>query len=104
MSVESPSLVERLKEGLEKAKKPFAYILVLLAIIVEALPDEFFPGASAVPARIATLLVLSLILMEILFDIHETIVKKSSKLVRIKSNDLYARIARIVKDDKQPSI
>ncbi|PCI65987.1 MAG: hypothetical protein COB26_11900 [Piscirickettsiaceae bacterium] len=104
MSTENPSLLERLKEGLEKAKKPFAYILVFIAVIIEALPDELLPASSGTSARVATLLVLSFILMEILFEIHETLVKKSSKLIRIKSNDLFSRIARIVKDEKHPTI
>jgi len=104
MSTENPSLLDRLKEGLEKAKKPFAYILVFIAVIIEALPDELLPTSAGSSARVATLLALSFILMEILFEIHETIVKKSSKLNRIKSNDLFARIARIVKDEKSPKI
>ena len=104
MSTETPNLLERLKEGLVKAKKPFAYILVFIAVIIEAIPSELLPASSGSTARVATLLALSFILMEILFEIHETIVKKSSKLVRIKSNDLFSRIARIVRNEKHPTI
>ena len=104
MSTDNPSLLERLKEGLEKAKKPFAYILVFIAVIIEALPEELLPPSAGSSARVATLLALSFILMEILFGIHETIVKKSTKLIRIKSNDLFTRIARIVKYEKNHTV
>ena len=104
MNADNPSFLDRLKEGLEKAKKPLAYILVLIVVIVEALPNEILPGIAGGSAKIGLLLVLASILMGILFEIHETLVKRNSKLTVIKSNDLYSRIARIIKDSKNPKI
>jgi len=86
------SLVDRLKDGYEEAKKPLAYFLVLTSVLLETLPSQFIPEQSRTYVYATLLIALALILLEVLFKIYEKSVKNESKFGLIDSNDLHSKI------------
>lgn len=104
MAAEKISLIQRLIEGYEKAKKPIAYIVMLVAVVMEVLPEELWPQSIRGMAQTGVLLVLALILMEILFEIYEKVVKERSRVNIINSNELFSKISNIVKNEKNVEI
>jgi len=100
MVAHKDSLIQRLIEGYEKAKKPIAYIVMIVAVMVEALPEEFLPESIRGVTQTGVLLMLALILMEILFEIYEKVVKQRSRVNIVNSNEVFARIYNIIKNEK----
>jgi len=98
------SLVDRLKDGYEEAKKPLAYFLVLTSVLLETLPSQFIPEQSRTYVYATLLIALALILLEVLFKIYEKSVKNESKFGLIDSNDLHSKILDIVNDEEKVSI
>jgi len=98
------TMVERLIEGYEKAKKPIAYSVMIIAVFLGALPSEIIPPQFKDITFTSVLLILSLILMEILFELYEKIVKDKSRINQINSNELYDEIQGIVGNEKKVSI
>ncbi len=98
------NLIERLIEGYEKAKKPIAYAVMILAVLLGSLPTELIPEKLKGVTYATILMILALILMEILFELYEKVVKENKKLNQINSNELYAEILGIVGNEKKVSI
>ncbi len=98
------NLIERLIEGYEKAKKPIAYAVMILAVLLGSLPAELIPEKLKGVTYATILMILALILMEILFELYEKVVKENKKLNQINSNELYAEISGIVGNEKKVSI
>ena len=96
-------MIERLIEGYEEAKKPIAYIIMMAAVIFTTIPIDVLPDKLKY-APMAVLLVLALIILEILFEIYEKVVKGTRKMNQINSNDLYNEIQGIVGNEKKVSI
>ena len=104
MANQKESLIQRLIEGYEKAKKPIAYIIMILAVTVEALPEELLPESVRGITQTGVLLMLALILMEILFEIYEKVVKERSRVNIVNSNEIFTKIYNIVKNEKKVKI
>ena len=77
---------------------------MLLAVLIEALPDEFIPESIRGVSKTGILLVLAVILMEVLFEIYEKVVKARSRVNIINSNELFAQIHNIIKHEKKVHI
>jgi len=104
MKESNKSLVDRLKDGYEEAKKPLAYFLVLTSVLLETLPSELIPEQSRPFVYASLLTALALILLEVLFKIYEKSVKNESKFALLEANELYSKILDIVNDEKKVSI
>jgi hypothetical protein len=104
MNTEEKTLVERLREGYEKAKKPLAFILAFTAIALTTLPEEVLPPRLGQGANTAALLALALILMEILFEVYEKVVLEPTGVNVINSNDPYREVRKIVENERKVSI
>ena len=98
------SLIERLQEGYEVAKKPIAYIMMFIAVLLESLPSELIPNEVEGVAYSTVLVMLGLILLQVLFEIYEKVVHGRKELNIIDSNELYSKILDIVVDEKKVSI
>lgn len=83
------SLIERLREGYERAKKPIAFLTMLVVVLLQSLPGELLPGNAKDVAGTGALVALALIMMEMLFEIYEKTVKSAQRVNLINSNDLY---------------
>lgn len=101
---EDKSLIERLIEGYAKAKKPIAYIMMILAVLATTLPDGLLPEKVEAIGYTSILLALALILMEVLFDLYEHVVTENREVNIINSNELYSEIAGIVGNQKKINI
>jgi len=74
--------------------------IIFIALLVDVLPGELFPGNSIESIQIGLIFALSLIILEVVFDIYER-VKDSNKRIRIiKSNNLLENINRLVENDR----
>lgn len=104
MVMKKPSFIDRLKEGFEIAQKPIAFIVMLTALMLDSLPSSFLPPSTRAFAYLGVLLVLALILMKILFEIYEKVVKDEKKLDTIESGELYASILNIVSNERSVTI
>ncbi len=104
MAPEKKSLVDRLIEGYERAKKPIAYAVMILAVLLGTLPSELLPEKVQAISYPAVLLILALILMEILFELYERIVRERKELNLINSNQLYSEILQIVANERKVNI
>lgn len=104
MTMKKPTLVQRLIEGYEVAKKPIAYIMMLIAVLLESLPTVLLPASTRDITYSAVLVVLALILMQILFEVYERVVKDQKKLNIIESNELYSKILDIVSNERKVTI
>lgn len=104
MPPKKPTLVERLIEGYEIAKKPIAYIVMLVALLLQSVPADLLPERVRDVSYTAVLLVLALILLQILFEIYEKVVRGERQLNMIDSNELYSSILAIVSNERRVSI
>lgn len=104
MPIQKPSFLERLKEGYEIAKKPIAYIIMFVALLLQSLPSELMPEPVHDITYTVMILVLALILMQILFVIYENSIKGKKKLNIIGASELYNSILAIVLKEKNVSI
>lgn len=104
MSDNEPTLIHRLMEGYEAAKKPLAYIFIFVAVLLESLPQEMLPEGARSISYTGVLLVLALILLQVLFDIYERVMEGRKEINIIKSNDLYASIHDIASKEKYVNI
>ncbi|MFQ5903956.1 MAG: hypothetical protein ACE5JO_09720, partial [Candidatus Binatia bacterium] len=104
MAPEKKSLIDRLIEGYERAKKPIAYAVMILGVLLGTLPSELLPQQLRSITYTAVLLVLALILMEILFELYERIVTERKEVNLINSNQLYSEILGIVANERKVNI
>ena len=104
MEKDHPSFIERLKQGWEKAKKPLAFLIMIFAAVLSSPLQELLPESVSKYALSGTVLALSLILMEMAFQIYEEVLKEDATLNIINSNELYGKISNIVKNEKSISI
>ena len=89
------SLVDRLKQAYEKGKKPFAYIIIFAVFILEVLSNIAIVDNDIAGKIEQTLLVtLSIMMLEVLFQIYEKVVAKKTSLKRIGPNALYDEFYR----------
>ncbi len=98
------TLIERLREGYERAKKPIAYLTMLVVVLVQSLPASLLPADVREAAGAGALIALALILLEMLFEIYEKTVKAPRGVNLINSNDLYREIREIVADEREVTI
>lgn len=104
MAPNKPTLIQRLIEGYEVAKKPIAYVIMLIALLLQSLPSDLMPTSIQKTSYTAVLVVLALILMQVLFEIYEKVVKSQKELNIIDSNELYSKILDIVSNERRVSI
>ncbi|MEM9353831.1 MAG: hypothetical protein AAGA92_12520 [Planctomycetota bacterium] len=104
MGIDKKSLLARVIEGYERAKKPLAYSVMTLAVVLGAFPPNVLPEGARTVTYTAVLLILSLILLEVLFEIYERVVTEEKQLNLIDSNDLYSEILGIVSDKRTVNI
>ena len=104
MKPKNKSMVERLRDGYEAAKKPIAYIMMLTAVLLESLPSELIPKEVEHVVYSTVLIVLALVLLQVLFEIYEKVAQEPRKLNIIDSNELYSNIQDIVAEEKNVSI
>lgn len=98
------SFLERLKDAYENMKKELAMAIIFVALLVDVLPGELFPGNSIESIQIGLIFTLSLIILEVVFDIYAR-VKESNKCIKIiKSNDLLENINRLVESERSVEI
>lgn len=98
------TLIDRLREGYERAKKPIAYLTMLVVVLLQSLPADLLPGRVRETAGTGALIALALILLEMLFEIYEKTVNAPRGVNLINSNDLYRDIREIVADEREVSI
>jgi hypothetical protein len=98
------SLIDRLREGYERAKKPIAYLTMLVVVLLQSLPGSLIPADLRDTAGAGALIALGLILMEMLFEIYEKTVKAPRGVNLINSNDLYREVREIVADEREVTI
>lgn len=98
------TFLERLQEGYEAAKKPIAYIIMLVALGLQSLPPDLLPDGLQQITYTAMILVLALILMEMLFTIYEKVTEEKATLNMIEASELYKSILTIVMNEKNVSI
>ncbi|PHQ58839.1 MAG: hypothetical protein COC08_09620 [Maribacter sp.] len=104
MPAPKKTFLERLKEGYEVAKKPIAYIIMFVALLLQTLPTDLMPKSVQGHTYMVMLLILALILMEILFTIYENSIKDKAKLNIIEAGELYDSILAIVLKEKNVTI
>ncbi|TKV66976.1 hypothetical protein FDP08_02175 [Marinobacter panjinensis] len=98
------TLTDRLIEGYEVAKKPIAYIVMLAALLLHSLPPDLLPANVAELSYSVLLVVLALILMQIMFEIYEKVVKSQKQMNIIYSNELHTKISEIVSNERVVTI
>lgn len=101
---EPTGLIQRLIEGYERAKKPIAYIVMIVAVALGTIPSDLLPRSISTIAYSTVALILALILMEILFEIYEKVVKEKKQINQINSTSLYSEISKIVNNEKYINI
>ncbi len=101
---EKKTFFQRLQEGYEAAKKPIAYIIMFVAILLQSLPTELMPEQVQDITITVMILALALILMEMLFTIYEKSIEDKATLNIIEAGDLYNSILAIVLNEKTVSI
>lgn len=100
MKTEKKSLLDLLQDGYEAAKKPIAYIMMLLAVLLGSLPSEILPDSIQEITYSSVLLILALMLLQILFEIYEKVMEEE-KVLNIKEHDqLYSEIRKIIFNSK----
>lgn len=104
MNTNKMTMIERLIEGYERAKKPIAYTVMVLVVLLGSLPSDLLSSNIREISFSAVLLVMALILMGILFELYEATVKENRHINQINSNDLYEKILGIVSNEKKVSI
>lgn len=104
MTSRKKSLIDRLREGYERAKKPIAYLTMLVVVLVQSLPATLLPETVQEVTSTGALIALALIVLEMLFEIYEKTVKAPRGLNVINSNDLYREIREIVADEREVTI
>jgi len=98
------TFVERLKDGYGAAKKPIAYIIMFVAILLQSLPSDLMPKQIQDITYSVMILVLALIIMEMMFTIYEKVTEEKATLNIIESGDLFNSIQAIVLKEKSVSI
>jgi len=98
------SFLERLKDAYENMKKELAMTIVFVALLVDVLPSELFPGNSIESIQIGLIFTLSLIILEVVFDIYARVKDSNKRIKIIKSNDLLENIHRLVDTDRSVEI
>lgn len=99
------TFMERLKQAYEKGKKPFAYIIIFVIFTLEVLSNLAIIDADLASKIEQTLVVaLSIMMLEILFQIYEKVVAKKTSLKRIGPNALYDEILPLIKNSKNVDI
>ena len=98
------TFLERLQDGYEAAKKPIAYLIMLVALGLQSLPPDLLPKGVQQVTYTAMVLVLALILMEMLFTIYEKVTEEKATLNIIEASELYKSILAIVLNEKNVSI
>ncbi|MBL4566718.1 MAG: hypothetical protein JKY85_01580 [Porticoccus sp.] len=104
MENDNPSFVERLRQGWQKAKKPMAFLIMIFAAVLSSPLQALLPESISEYALAGTILALSLILVEMIFQIYEEVLKDDAKLNIISSNELYGKISNIIRNEKSISI
>ena len=104
MPARKKSLIDRLREGYERAKKPIAYLTMLVVVLVQSLPASLLPKNVQEVTSTGALIALALIVLEMLFEIYEKTVKAPRGLNVINSNDLYREVREIVADEREVTI
>jgi hypothetical protein len=103
--VKKKSLVDRLKQAYENGKKPFAYIIIFSVFILEVLSNLAIVDNDMAGKIEQTLLVtLSIMMLEVLFQIYEKVVAKKTSLKRIGPNALYDEVLPLIKNSKDVDI
>ena len=82
------TFVERLKDGYEAAKKPIAYIIMFVAILLQSLPSDLMPKQIQDITYSVMILVLALIIMEMMFTIYEKVTER--KLINCSYHRIYS--------------
>lgn len=95
----------RLKQAYEKGKKPFAYIIIFTVFTLEILSNlSVVDEAAASKIEQSLIAALSIMMLEILFQIYEKVVAKKTSLKKIGPNALYDEILPLIKNSKHVDI
>ena len=78
--------------------------IIFVALLVDVLPSELFPGNSIESIQIGLIFTLSLIILEVVFDIYDRVKDSNKRIKIIKSNDLLENIHRLVEHDRSIDI
>jgi len=98
------SFLERLKDAYENMKKELAMAIIFVALLVDVLPSELFPGNSIESIQIGLIFTLSLIILEVVFDSYARVKEGNKRIKIIKSNDLLENISRLVEHERNVEI
>lgn len=98
------SFLERLKQAYENMKKELAMAIIFVALLVDVLPGELFPGNSIESIQIGLIFTLSLIILEVVFDIYARVKDSNKRIKIIKSNELLHDIYRLVENERSIDI
>ena len=102
--VQKKSFLERLKHAYENMKKELAMAIIFVALLVDVLPSELFPGNSIESIQIGLIFTLSLIILEVVFDIYARVKEGNKRIKIIKSNELLENIHRLVENERNIEI
>ncbi|MCE2028518.1 hypothetical protein [Sessilibacter corallicola] len=96
----------RLKEAFQEYKKEICFILVIVAIILEIIPDEVFNFSPGVKESAQSSLIFSLILIciEVLFDIFNKLKDSNKQISIVESPDLIDRIYNLTSNENRITI
>jgi hypothetical protein len=99
------SFLDRLKSAYENGKKPFAYIIILTIFSLEVLSNlSIIDAERAGQIERGLIVTLSVMMLEILFQVYEKVVAKKTSLNKIGPNALYDEILPLIKNSKHVDI
>ncbi|WP_298556332.1 hypothetical protein [uncultured Algibacter sp.] len=96
--------IHRLKEGYKIAKRPIAYIIMFIAVLLESPIVEFLKDEDKRAVQVVMLIFLSLILMQMMFEMYEKIIKEDKGLNLMASGELHKKIESIIQKEKSVNI
>ena len=103
MPIKDKGFFERLRDAYASAQKPISFVLMFAAVLLETLPDQFFPKDSQPYLYFAVLLPLAVILFNLLFRIHEQVID-DEEFDSIESAELLEKIRAIVSNERSVRI
>ncbi|GIU05736.1 MULTISPECIES: hypothetical protein [unclassified Shewanella] len=102
--MDQKGFLQRVVEGYEKTKKPLAYVMIFLVVLVGSIPSELLPLSIGKFTLTSMFLALSVILMGVLFEIYDKVVQEKKSLNLINSTKLYDEIGDIIKNSRKIKI
>ncbi|WP_420589061.1 hypothetical protein [Bacterioplanoides sp.] len=94
----------RLRAIYDGFKKEISVLILILAVLVDVLPDGLIPSEAEQEIQIALIFGLSLIMIGVLFEILNMLQENSNRVTTLEFTDLSTEIYRLIQNEREINI